>query len=347
MPAEDQSRIDQISDILRAARQYNDVTDFSLKEEALLGNYNTTIRLEKEICEMPSRYAYRYLYPILSVIIKNTKGELNAHYGENAPCVDLEIVGMDKLMVSDRGELNIQANVKNTGNCQVADNLTLASSQLRAFEKAHPISNDYINLLVIDPQFAADSIKVGSLRWYLEKLAANAQSHDGMVAPYDIFTEDEINTMWLHDNASWFVSMGNSALTDNLAPFSQRRLLRNFIESADTAIASLSKGANLRFGHEVCVLPLVVLMELDHYGEEINDLELVADRWKNYEIFPMASNVQMIFYRPLDGKSDVLVKVLLNEREVSLPIADKSKAPYYKWNDVKEYYLHKLARVAD
>lgn len=125
MPAEDQSRIDQISDILRAARQYNDVTDFSLKEEALLGNYNTTIRLEKEICEMPSRYAYRYLYPILSVIIKNTKGELNAHYGENAPCVDLEIVGMDKLMVSDRGELNIQANVKNTGNCQVADNLTL------------------------------------------------------------------------------------------------------------------------------------------------------------------------------------------------------------------------------
>ena len=198
-----------------------------------------------------------------------------------------------------------------------------------------------------DPQFAADSIKVGSLRWYLEKLAANAQSHDGMVAPYDIFTEDEINTMWLHDNASWFVSMGNSALTDNLAPFSQRRLLRNFIESADTAIASLSKGANLRFGHEVCVLPLVVLMELDHYGEEINDLELVADRWKNYEIFPMASNVQMIFYRPLDGKSDVLVKVLLNEREVSLPVADKSKAPYYKWNDVKEYYLHKLERVAD
>ena len=223
----------------------------------------------------------------------------------------------------------------------------LASSQLRAFEKAHPISNDYINLLVNDPQFAADSIKVGSLRWYLEKLAANAQSHDGMVAPYDIFTEDEINTMWLHDNASWFVSMGNSALTDNLAPFSQRRLLRNFIESADTAIASLSKGANLRFGHEVCVLPLVVLMELDHYGEEINDLELVADRWKNYEIFPMASNVQMIFYRPLDGKSDVLVKVLLNEREVSLPVADKSKAPYYKWNDVKEYYLHKLERVAD
>ncbi len=223
----------------------------------------------------------------------------------------------------------------------------LARKQLDEFEKAHPVSNAYLDLLVSDPQFAADSINADGLRWYLAMLMANAQSHDGMEAPYDLFTEEDVNTMWLHDNASWFVSMGNSALTDNLTPYSQRRLLRNFIQSADTAVASLSKGANLRFGHEVCVLPLVVLMELDHYGEEINDLELVADRWKNHEIFPMASNVQMIFYRPLDGKSDVLVKVLLNEREVTLPVADKSRAPYYKWDDLRAYYLRKLDRVPD
>ncbi len=142
--------------------------------------------------------------------------------------------------------------------------------------------------------------------------------------------------------------MGNSRLTDNLAAFSQRRLLRNMIESADTTLASPRTSANLRFGHEVCVLPLVVLMELDHYGDEINNLDEVTEKWKNYEIFPMASNVQVIFYRP-EGSTDpadVLVKVLLNERETTLPVATAA-APYYKWSDLRDYYLKKLERVPD
>ncbi|MDE6049898.1 MAG: hypothetical protein K2G09_09455, partial [Paramuribaculum sp.] len=127
-----------------------------------------------------------------------------------------------------------------------------------------------------------------------------------------------------------------------------RESLRNMITSSDTAIASTRPGANLRFGHEVCVLPLAVLMELDHYGDEINDLEEVADKWKNYEIFPMASNIQIIYYRP-DGSTapeDVLVKVLLNEREVKLPVTT-STAPYYRWTDLRNYYLKKLERVPD
>ncbi|MDE7452669.1 MAG: histidine-type phosphatase, partial [Paramuribaculum sp.] len=185
----------------------------------------------------------------------------------------------------------------------------LANKELKEFHKNHKPSYDYINKLVNDPQFAKDSINTESLFWYLTKLSENAQSHYGMPAFYDLFTAEDLKQSWMNDNAGWFVSMGNSKLTDNLGPFSQRRLLRNMITSSDTAIASTRPGANLRFGHEVCVLPLAVLMELDHYGDEINDLEEVADKWKNYEIFPMASNIQIIYYRP-DGSTapeDVLV----------------------------------------
>lgn len=224
----------------------------------------------------------------------------------------------------------------------------LANKELKEFRKNHKPSNDYINILVNDPQFAKDSINTESLFWYLTKLSENAQSHYGMPAFYDLFTDEDLRQSWINDNAGWFVSMGNSKLTDNLGPFSQRRLLRNMIISSDTAIASTRPGANLRFGHEVCVLPLAVLMELDHYGDEINDLEEVADKWKNYEIFPMASNIQIIYYRP-DGSTaseDVLVKVLLNEREVKLPVATAT-APYYKWSDLRNYYLKKLERVPD
>ncbi|MDE6460124.1 MAG: histidine-type phosphatase, partial [Paramuribaculum sp.] len=224
----------------------------------------------------------------------------------------------------------------------------LANKELKEFYKNHKPSYDYINKLVNDPQFAKDSINTESLFWYLTKLSENAQSHYGMPAFYDLFTTEDLKQSWMNDNAGWFVSMGNSKLTDNLGPFSQRRLLRNMITSSDTAIASTRPGANLRFGHEVCVLPLAVLMELDHYGDEINDLEEVADKWKNYEIFPMASNIQIIYYRP-DGSTapeDVLVKVLLNEREVKLPVATAT-APYYKWTDLRNYYLKKLERVPD
>lgn len=224
----------------------------------------------------------------------------------------------------------------------------LANKQLNQFNKNHKPSYDYINKLVNDAQFAKDSINIGGLFWYLTKLSENAQSHYGMPHFYDLFTEEDLRNSWMNDNAGWFVSMGNSKLTDNLGPYSQRRLLRNMINSADTAIASTRPGANLRFGHEVCVLPLAVLMELNHYGDEINDLEEVAEKWKNYEIFPMASNVQVIFYRPEGSTSpeDVLVKVLLNEREMPLPVESVS-APYYKWTDLRNYYLKKLERVPD
>ena len=65
--------------------------------------------------------------------------------------------------------------------------------------------------------------------------------------------------------------------------------------------------------------------------------------WANYRIFPMASNIQLIFYRPKKGKDgDVLVKALLNEREVALP-GNPVTGPYYKWADLKAYYLKKMS----
>lgn len=102
--------------------------------------------------------------------------------------------------------------------------------------------------------------------------------------------------------------------------------------------------ANMRFGHEVVVLPMVVLMDLDGMGREMNDLDSVTANWHNYTMFPMASNIQMIFYRPSDKDytvDDVLVKVLLNEREVTLP-ATPVTGPYYRWSDLRRTYLNKI-----
>ena len=113
----------------------------------------------------------------------------------------------------------------------------------------------------------------------------------------------------------------------------------------DTCITKSHPGATLRFGHEVCVMPLVCLLNLNHYGDPVDDLEDLDDRgWNNYQIFPMACNVQFIFYKPkkqAPNADNVLVKVLLNEDEATLPVGT-DQAPYYHWKDVRSYYMKQL-----
>ena len=67
-------------------------------------------------------------------------------------------------------------------------------------------------------------------------------------------------------------------------------------------------------------------------------------RIRSYEVFPMGCNVQLVYYRPLDGgNGDVLVKVMLNEREATLPLTT-DQWPYYRWKDVRDFYMDRLDR---
>jgi hypothetical protein len=61
----------------------------------------------------------------------------------------------------------------------------------------------------------------------------------------------------------------------------------------------------------------------------------------------MACNVQLVFYRPKKGKQgDILVKALLNEREATLP-TKPVEGPYYRWEDLRQYYLDKIERFSN
>lgn len=177
----------------------------------------------------------------------------------------------------------------------------------------------------------------------------NMQSHDNGEDMWNLFTKDEVYDLWKIVNVEWYLGYGPAPQSQGLMPFSQRYLLRNMIESADTVIKSktYTNGASLRFGHEVCVMPLACLMELDSCGRKVEDLDHLEDYWVNYRIFPMACNVQLVFYRPKKSKvgslnaSDILVKALLNEKEATLPI-ETDQYPYYKWEDLRKYYMQKL-----
>ena len=181
-------------------------------------------------------------------------------------------------------------------------------------------------------------------------VVTNMQSHDTDIDLFSIYTDDEIYEQWRMRNIGWYVDYGPAPLTGGVMPFTQRNLLRNIIETADTIRHTQ---ATLRFGHEVCVMPLACLLELDSCGAQVSDLDQLDNVWRNYKIFPMACNIQLIFYAPkksltsnlspLTSNDDILVKALLNEREVSMPVAT-TQYPYYKWADLRKYYLDKLDR---
>lgn len=217
--------------------------------------------------------------------------------------------------------------------------------ELKKFQAKYPEKGEFLNRLISNQKFIHDSIDNSRVERRLWRVLSNMQSHIGMPWLTDrVFTREEQRGQWMRSNASWFVDAGNSKLTKNRAQYSQRHLLRNFIESADTAVTSPRVSANLRFGHDGMLLPLTVLMEINDYGREINSLdELEQSRWYCHDIIPMAANIQMIFYRPTGSTDpgDVLVKVLLNENETVLPATPVS-GPYYRWKDLRTYYLDKL-----
>ena len=198
-----------------------------------------------------------------------------------------------------------------------------------------------------DPAWVKQNINPRDLNWKLFEMAGAIQGTElrGKVSLYDLFNEEEIYQNWVVSNSWWQMSYGYSPYTGNEQPYSQRNLLRDIIEKADSCIALAHPGATLRYGHDTMVTPLVCLLNLNGYGEEIKEPEKIATQWFDYKITPMATNLQFVFYRKAKS-DDILVKVLLNEDEATLPI-QSDVAPYYHWNDFKAYCQEKLASFDD
>ena len=198
-----------------------------------------------------------------------------------------------------------------------------------------------MKLLFNDEQYIFNNVRASELMQQLFEVASNMQSHDTDIELLSLFTDEELYDQWRIRNVGWYVDYGAAPQSGGIMPFSQLNLLKNIIETADTVTQTQ---ATLRFGHEVCVMPLACLLELDNCGAQVENLDTLDRVWRNYRIFPMGCNIQLVFYRPKKAKTgDILVKALLNERETKLPVAPV-QWPYYRWTDLRQYYLDKIAK---
>ena len=203
-----------------------------------------------------------------------------------------------------------------------------------------------MEMLFKNPDIVKELVDESFFNYYLMKMGLFQLNTHRYQDTYltDLFTTEDLYRMWQIDNALWYMQYGFCPLNGGDYPYSQRHLLRRIIAEADSCISLEKPGAQLRFGHETVLLPLVCLIGINGYDLQTTDLEELEEKgWWCSSVFPMGSNVQFIFYRRNPSDKDVIFKVLLNEQEARLPIRSDC-APYYHWADFRRYCLKKLDR---
>lgn len=217
-----------------------------------------------------------------------------------------------------------------------AQHLENTDSVYRAADSIYIHPARLMKQLFRDFSYVQTHIQPVKLMTDLFELHGISQSSDRQPDLSFLFTPQERYDLWQRNNFEWYYEKGASPLSDDCMYKLERNLLKNFIETADTVIASGKNAVTLRYGHDTNLAPLAVLMGINDLQTSTADWQRIADTYRTYRIIPMCGNVQLIFYRKKGGQ-DILVKVLLNEREVKLPLRSE-KAPYYAWKDVRSYW---------
>ena len=201
-----------------------------------------------------------------------------------------------------------------------------------------------MNAWFTDPWEAAQHLGKYSVRQFIYYVFYAGGINQCLADDYDLpsihrfFTEDELYNLWYCENLSRFDSMSNTL--ENGCRFNEtgRKILADFVKKADAAVAGNDVAADLRFGHDTGLLPLLSYLRLKGYEKTISMTQAAESGWYSFEQMPMGSNLQMIFYR--DKKGDVLVKILRNEQETTIPALKPYKGPYYRWKDLRDYFVN-------
>lgn len=217
---------------------------------------------------------------------------------------------------------------------------------LSAFLKSHWHQEAKVSQLFNDTAYIHRNVDVLWFMYYLMKAALiqhNTSRSDQPNPLLQFFSSEDLYMFWQEENIWSYMQSGFCELNDAKQPYLQACLLRKVIEEADSIIDSRQHGVSLRFGHGTVLLPLVCLMGINGYDYRTDDLESLEQKgWWANRVYPMAGNIQMVFYRKNKKDRNPLVKVLLNEKEAKLPLPS-DLAPYYRWSDFRDYYLRKAS----
>ena len=160
-----------------------------------------------------------------------------------------------------------------------------------------------------------------------------------------IFTAEERHAIYKYENYRLFCIYAGTSLPDSNKYFATMNLMvDDIIKYADLAIEGKnSASANLRFGHDYYLLGLLAATNFNEIKMDCDysDIDKLAEAWRSHQFITMASNMQFVLYKSKKSP-DILVRILHNENDVTLPI-ESATAPFYKWEDVKSHLVTNAA----
>lgn len=111
-----------------------------------------------------------------------------------------------------------------------------------------------------------------------------------------LFTINEWADYWQTQNLRQYMSKSSAPVGKMLPVVIAWPLLAEFIHSTNEVIDGKSDiRANFRFAHAETVIPFVALMGIEKTDVQVSIADSVFRYWKDYEISPMAANVQWVF----------------------------------------------------
>ena len=165
-------------------------------------------------------------------------------------------------------------------------------------------------------------------------ISPNTDIHPDMLK---YFHEEDILGHWIIRNNIFYAGWANSAEMATEVATIAHPLIKDIVEKAEEALSENSTlAADFRFGHDTGLLPLVATLGIDGMHEKWSAFN-AHEHWSSSEFIPMASSLQIVFYK--NKKGEILVKLLYNEKETSIPALKPVSGPYYSWSSLKEYLI--------
>ena len=159
-----------------------------------------------------------------------------------------------------------------------------------------------------------------------------------------LFTCDEFAALEFVNSAKDFLMKGPGTDTNGIQVRNAVPLLVDFMNTTDSFVQNNRTAFIGRFAHAETICPFATLLDIKGAATPVTDIFTYNKVWDVSTVMGFSANVQWIIYESKDPGKSTLVKILYNERPAQIPVFT-DQYPYYRWDDVKQFYINKLNKL--